>query len=810
MPESKPTARPARANAVRPAATDEAAAALVGDPGAVAATAVKLHELDSEFVAALRDRARLAPFKNYVPTLPGLATQAYDGRKRRLVLGVVHDEAGASRGGIEARLLDATGHMLDRTFTDPTGLFLLRYPIGESEAAELNGKLVVGGKPQPNFRVPAHRQHTVIDVSISPLPEPTPHAPVPNPLNRLPADFSMSLCDDLRRLRTTLLDPILGHLAPEGDFRAERLPLVKRFTVPVVGEAPAHARYLVRVRQEWMFAGYTLGEIDEVDSLDPGMVLEERTDTFQRAVSQASRAASLSTIEEETEVRSLLQRLSSVDQLVTVTQTPSVQKHSDGYSTVGGILGGVLGFGVGSLFGGGGAGAGVGSKLGGWIGGLFGGGDHGASPFTSSTRTDTDTSLRVNTYLHTSRSLVNSQIRTATSMLRSVSVRHSRELEQVSPLLSRVTNLMRWTLYENYIVSTSVEDVVQVRRQRVVKPRPLVGALFTDADIVEYRRFFEPLLLEPRLRPHFEHLRQAVELRRTGGLPIRTVHVAVDYSATIGSADLQMSVGGREIRLRLAPGDTEVRGTLVLDRPIKANELDSATFELNGRAQFMGFAPLLNVQVSRLRFWYDTPHAAAPDQAVRMADRLKVTLQDPNATCRLDLQPKPRFVDTSQDELFLHVHRNETYYFGVLLQAAYHHPHLRSDARQLASIGPDSELWQLPILGFEGLDVLYLGEPEGVTPENVRVKDKEVARLIGDPGAATIIQIAAPGAYSEALQGLLSLKDAEGRIHPALLPRPLIAQPMTVTELASPVTVNGELIGTGAGADAPEKVPAGS
>jgi hypothetical protein len=106
--------------------------------------------------------------------------------------------------------------------------------------------------------------------------------------------------------------------------------------------------------------------------------------------------------------------------------------------------------------------------------------------------------------------------------------------------------------------------------------------------------------------------------------------------------------------------------------------------------------------------------------------------------------------------LFRHINRHRSYYFGVLIQAAVANPSLRDDAPQLANINYNSPLWQLSIIGVEGNHLLVLKNPDR-NPDGTFV-DAALQRLIEqDKGAATIIQLAAPGAYGEALQGLLAL-----------------------------------------------------
>jgi hypothetical protein len=129
----------------------------------------------------------------------------------------------------------------------------------------------------------------------------------------------------------------------------------------------------------------------------------------------------------------------------------------------------------------------------------------------------------------------------------------------------------------------------------------------------------------------------------------------------------------------------------------------------------------------------------------------------------------------------------------VLAQAALTVPSLRSDAPQLVNFPYDHDIWRLPILGFEGDRVLIL--------RNVDPADPDVVELLAnDVGAGTLVQLAAPGAYGEALKGLLTilnldpakLVDEGTLIHPALLPVPQVAVPAV-----------GTLPGTGGGSGIP-------
>ncbi|HEX2092415.1 MAG TPA: hypothetical protein VHG28_08435 [Longimicrobiaceae bacterium] len=131
--------------------------------------------------------------------------------------------------------------------------------------------------------------------------------------------------------------------------------------------------------------------------------------------------------------------------------------------------------------------------------------------------------------------------------------------------------------------------------------------------------------------------------------------------------------------------------------------------------------------------------------------------------------PRPA-VSPEADPLVRHINRNRRYYMGLLLEAAMLEPSLRDDSPHLASVNGDSPIWQLPILGFEGDRVLVL---EPLDEE----EDGEALGWRDEEGAATLVQIAAPGAYGEAVQGLKELENLDAVLHPALRPPPAPAMP---------------------------------
>lgn len=751
------------------------------------------------FIDTLEDgRTELAKLLDNPPTLTGKATEDTDGRRIPLVLAVVRDKKGATRAGIELRLIDKVSKvLLDHSRTDTNGVVVLRFPrrTGDNDAAE--GTIELSGGNDQAVLVPAGVQHVVTFIELPKLPDlpevidpETGEAKVEVPLGddpfeRLPADFSPALADAIVRLRGTVPDPILGKVAAPDDFRSSRTPLIKRLTIPRIGEVPtgngAPRRYLVRVRQEWTFLGYTLGELAGVDSLDPGTIIEEASSTVQRTVEQASTTADRFTSEALDVVRSSLSQASSIDSLLSVATSARTSTEAVGFGSIGasasfggGIIGGAVGAAlgpigglVGGLFGGGSAGVGIGGEV---------GTRTGTSVLTSTTTTSrTNTSLQVNSLLHTAKSVINQTLRTATSMLRNIQSTISREVGRVSPLLSRVTNLLRWTLYENYAVVTHVEDVVEIKSVRIIEPvEDRSEPLFDAEEIAEYRRFFEPALLEPLLRPHFHVLREAIELQKSGGPPITSLHFAFDYSAALFGASLRVSIGDYERTIYLQPGQSIARTTVYIP-PTLASELGSATLHMNAHLSWSPRQGSIidrwldsgGVTVSQMRVWFNRSTGGGHQTTDLSA--FSVSNDSRSASATHGLLPVLPEVDLSKNPLFRHINRNRTYYFGILAQAALEIPSLRDDAPQLDDFHGDHALWRLPIVGFEGDRVLVISD--------VDKTDKDAARLLEDTGAATIVQLAAPGAYSEALQGLLSLTDAVGKIHPALEPPPAPAVP---------------------------------
>jgi hypothetical protein len=728
--------------------------------------------LDS-FTDALRPNRELGQLINNPPQLSSIGTQFEDGSLVPIVLALVRDGLGETRSGILVRLL-ADGLLQDQCFTNRRGFALLRFDRRlPGEVADVLGRVEILGLTGVDVVVPADRQHILTEIVLASLPPVAPPAPAPtlpgapglpplidNPLDRLPADFSPELCADLVRLLGPTDDPIIRLATDQAaeDFRGRRLPLITRSTVARVGADPTDGtppkRYLVRVRQEWNFLGYTLGQISDVEALDPGAVV----DAVERVAASTQTEVERVVQEAVTAATSLRSQLSSIEAIVSASATAGLQLSASGFTPLAGAaVGGGIGFGVGGP-----VGAVIGAGLGYLAGGLLGGGGLGVNAVS---RTGTRTSLLANSFLRTSQTNVNEAIRRLTGTIQSLESTR----RQVSPLLARVTNLMHWTLYENYAVCSSVEDVVEVKVVPTVELGAPEDPFFTDERVVEYERIFAARLLEPKLRPHFDVLRRAIAARRAADLPTTVLRFTVDYSAPLG-AELHISVLGEELSLRLRKSATRAFGSIQLIPPVADTALGDAMFVLSLQLDIpealQQFFPNAHASISRITVRYESVPGVSQTQFFN--EDVSVSLSTPSVSFGETLTPPPAAVFTDSDPLFLHVNQNRHYYFGLLCQAALTQPALRDDAPELFPFDGDHPIWSLPIIGFEGNRVLAIG--------SVAEDNTDVATFLEDDGASTLIQLAAPGAYGEALKGLLTLLNVDplavvnegDLIHPAL------------------------------------------
>ncbi len=562
-------------------------------------------------------------------TQQGSIDPPVDPRKLVHILAIVRDPLGNTLPGIQVRLLDQD-RVRDSTHTDARGLAIMRYPTNHPSESDKVGTLEVpiGGVEattrQVLFQIPAGQHHTVVEINLEQLPTPT--GPAEDPLRRLPADFNTKLLEDVLRFLGPTRDPLLGR---DGEsFASTRTPIIHRAKVIRVGppskDGGPPRRYVVSVRQEWTFLGYSLGEVQSIDGLVPGESMQEARRSLQDTLKEVQEAAAQSSSSTDM----MMQRAArSVDTLVNslendMHQSLDSQSHVDSHVDTS-VIHASISFGIASA---------------------------------SYTRTDVNTDIRTslkedlkirtvetattsatrvsNEQMRQSQRSINETVQRASRAKKRIQTLASSSLQKVSPLLSRATNLLEWSVYENYAVATFVEDVSEVVRYTVARA-PDRGHLFNPQSIVEYYPIFLQDLIRPDLAPAFSHLRDRLEV-------------------------------------------DEIR------------EKD------------LGHHPLVR-----------------------------------------------------------HINSRRHHYLGLLLEAALDDPGLRNDAPQLRGLR-DSSLWRLPIIGFDGGDALIL--------RDVHELDSYASQLREDPGAATIVQIAAPGTYMEALQGVLKLDDLEGRVHPALLP----------------------------------------
>lgn len=824
------------------------------------------------FDRSIRAAGGLAELIENPPTLRGQATEHMDGRHVPLVLAMVRTKQGATRGGIPIRLIH-DGRLRDTMRTTNEGFVLLKFARREAKKA-LSGKIQLadadGKVVEKNVALTGEQGFAVLDIVLDELPVPPSGGglpdvggtieglpdlgdsapsdgggsgpstnggvlpPMPNEtgddlFDRLPSDFGAEVCEELSGLLANRRDPLLVNPANPMDFRTRRTRLIKRITVPRVGPMPDGGgppnRYLVTLRQEWFFLGYTLGELAEVEPLDPGQIIEQTTQSVQRTTNQLSEETQRHVRDVLTTVQNTLTKLSSVDTFLNVATSVNTSVEAAGFGNVGprvrvggGLVGGILGGAAGGLI------AGPIGAVAGAIGGfLLGGGDASASVglggelgtrtttnvvTNATTRSNVDTSLYVNSLMRTAQSSVNTAVRTAAQTLRQVESTLTRSIGQVSPLLSRVTNLLRWQVYENYAVCTHAEDVVEIRAERIADLPPADVPLFSDEDIADYRRAFSPALLEPRLRPHFDLLAAAVAQKRAASMPVAKVHVTADYTSPYARADLRVTIRGQETVIPLRPGGSRGYDSVRLTTPVAPADLGDAEFELVFREldapRFAGlFGGLLGdafeglyesvgrATVTKVRLGFESVPGVVREQVHTFGTDLSVTGSEATDNASLAMTPPEPAVFTEFDPLFRHINRNRTYYLGLLLEAALAEPGLRDDAPQLAAFHGDSPLWRLPIIGFEGDRVLVIGD--------AAESDDFASGLLADPGAGTLVQLAAPGAYGEALEGLLGLTDALGKIHPALLPLPVPQMPplALVDMTGKQLQVVGSTTGTG-------------
>jgi len=759
--------------------------------------------------AKFRANRKLLELINNPPAVNDTATQKFDGRKIPIIIVLVRNSAGLTQLGVLTRLMEGN-NLIDQSYTNVKGFSLLKYnrPVSDRPADnELNGLSLTVEIPGLLFEGVGNgnvtftdKFHIIKEITVTALPLPkfpvpptptTPEVPLTeleklqnrvftfadNPLDRLPPDFDPSLITTLESMlgNNGGSDP-LQQLAgsTKSDFRTRRLPIVTQFSFirngktaaplnpndTIINQGGAIKRYAVRIRQEWTFLGYTLGELAEVKSLDPGTLLNQATSQTQHNVENIS--------------NTLNRLVSQITEQTNSGLSSTAEVNTDIGAGVG-LTGGITGF------------------LGGLFGGIFGGG--GASVGASvNTHNNVDTTLQVNQSLRVTKDAVNENVKKAFSTLKDLKNVISSAVSQVSPLLSRVTNLLRWTMYENYAVSNTIESVNEIQSIRLTEDLtlyqedpdttdtvlPVPGetflALFSIEEIIDNRRIFERGLLDRRLAREFDVLARGLEsdLARER---IRSISISVNYSALIAGADLVITLQDQSpVIVTLRPGDSSARGSIRLNSILSEQLLEqknvSLSLSLRPDLAPFGFVtslllPSARVQVLNVRLGFGGINSVIPSQNITPTD---FTVNNSTQTNSLEGTSAIRIAipDSGTESLnelnplFRHINKNQHHYFRLLMEAALKNPELRDDSAVIRRMFPSSHpFWRLPIQGFEGANVLIL--------TNAAANDPNIPFLLGDGGAATIIQLAAPGHYAEALQGLLQLADAAGMVHPSLL-----------------------------------------
>jgi hypothetical protein len=567
-------------------------------------------------------------------------------------------------------------------------------------------------------------------------------APVDSVISRLPPSFSPALGDSVARLLTVSDGPIPGIDSATDGISTSRMPLIKELTVVrVVGSANTQLRrFLVRIRQEWVFVGLTLGELVRVDALDPASVTGTLDATLTASAHAGLTLDAATASRLEAELSGQLSAWAAINSALDIAVGSQLRGSLDANVSAGLFptdFSGLLPI----------AGADASASL------------NASLNLHAHTDLSVSSSLLAAAHINAAASLVNeARVRVSAALAARATV-NAKLVAQINPSLAQAVNLLRFVLYDVYSVTSSVEDVVELIEQKVFSDPPSQSPpRFSAGDIVEYRPYFQRALLEPRLAPNFEIMRRSLSEARSGGDPISTVRVAVEYSATGLGGDLTVRIGDMVLQLRLPAGSSLSTGAVGSIAPVRPRDLTEARLTLTQHTNFP-FPPNSTAQVSRIEIRYENS-AFLDDLGVFPAGALQVGPTQVTAQNTMQLNPLFSGYNPINDSLFLHINNNEHYYLGVLATAAIRVPSLRQDAEHLAEIGIDSPLWRLPLLGFVGDRALIVTEP---SPD-----DPDVRKLVADEGTSTIVQLAATGLYTEAAQGRMKIDAVAGLSHPGL------------------------------------------
>jgi hypothetical protein len=633
-----------------------------------------------------------------------------------------------------------------------------------------------------------------------------------NPFDKLPALFPPEVLKRLLKVsRNIFRDPILSRNADEGDFRYNRKPIIRRFQAAknfqnVTGSAvPDKVRnFLFNVRQDWNFIGYTLGELTELESLDPGKIVkntvnevESITESLQQTLSETlsklTDSVSTSSLT-ETGINLLLEADLKVKNRIS-----------------GGAIGGAMILPLPIPIALGGAAADVSHTL------------------TSNSRVSSNlsTSVDINTSLQSVKEIVNNAIKRTLDTKKLVQNTLNTATDAISPLLSATANITRWGLYENYVVNTLIEEVIEIRSIQIFdvdtfRPRipledlglvpdldlsledlqQIIDALglpirsfnsefvqldvFSEEEMVDYRRIFEPQLLDRSLKRHYGQLREIVNRQ----LSIENIGVTeLEFTVFYES---QMSVGGNlvlridpangsdsmQTTVRLRSGSNQATGRIRFNGPVSTD--DTGLIGQLAASLTVNDAPLAigGVRVNRIgvkaTFDNGTTQRKYFDSDLLSVD-VSIFSNGGNTDIEnFTLTAEFNIANPKANPLYRHINDNAVYYLGLLIETAFYEPALRTDSQKIrefisnlvtssgGQLDPES-FWSLPLIRFEGDRILIYQEIDLGDPIFKIIKAKE-------KGSAMKMQLLSQGSYSEVLQGVLSLPDALGKLHPSLVP----------------------------------------
>jgi hypothetical protein len=685
---------------------------------------------------------------------PAFATRDMDQRLIPIVLAIVYDEGRQPLRGILLELTDDAGQVIDTTHTSDGGLGVLRFAARSPRPPRRNMEgprvtpLAGGGdvtgtvhliipemkEQKQNVVIHPDQQAARIEFVINrkELSSVEPQFPPgDNPLMRWPTDFSEQACDALILARTNgLLDqnplvagqtPLLSFpLGAEGGNNGYRIPLVRRLNIIRYG--PDNERYLVQLRQEWVLLAYTLGELAQVQALDPGAVLQSANQLVNQVSSAAREAIDTTKSTLSQTLQDAVSNLGSIDSVVHTVQNTS--------ASAGGIAGG---FGIPGLF-------------------FIGGASVDAS-LNLDLRVDTNinTSLLTNRVVQQVSTLVNEAIAKAHAIAEGTQDTAMDVVNHLAPLVSQVANALHWRVYEVYAVCTNVDAVYHITPVSLFSD-PLTP--FTADQVLAFRPFFAPALLDPTLLSAYDQLLQAAELT-----PLTQVTLEVTYDATftfsIGIVSATVS-GTPTVTAVItpatatpAPGTGTTTGTSGIGQKV----LIQINFPTPGLARGSSVTATVTISatpptfvtmsatIRRVQVWIDQP-LSGPD----------FIIDSPPATFTVPIAGG----SGAANVLLNHVNANLHYYYGVLAAASINVPSLRQDVdflTPLATLG----LYRLPLMGMEGTTALLLDATQSTIDQTT---------LLDDPGAGTLVQILAPGAYGEMLAGLLQIP--VNLLHPLL------------------------------------------